>query len=126
MTVEIPQKHWAQFCDKLNESQTGAMMDIRVQADGDFRLVAQSVPLKSTVFDEGHDACNNAIVIEFGLPNEKPSQHSVLGPARLVLRKQTDGDNFNLLEMPAENGMTVVIFHPGISRSFLKTLQIAT
>lgn len=101
-------------------------MDIRIQADGDFRLVARSVLLRSTAFDEAHDACNNAVVIEFGLPDEKPSQHSIIGPARLVLRKQMDGDNFNLLEMPAENGMTVITFRPGISRSFLKTLQIAT
>ena len=126
MTVEIPQKNWAQFCDKLNQSQTGAMMDIRIQADGDFRLVAKSVALQSTVFDEAHDACNNAIVIEFGLPDEKPSQHSVIGPARLVLRKGTDGDHYNLLEMPAENGTTVITLHPGISRALLNSLQIAS
>lgn len=125
MTIEIPQDRWAQFCDKLNELQAGAMMDIRIQADDDFRLVARSVPLQWTLYDEAHDACNNAIVIEFGLPDEKPAQHSVIGPARLVLRKKTDGDNYSLLEMPAENGLTVITFHPGISRSLLNELRIA-
>jgi len=125
MTIEIPPARWAQFCDKLNESQLGTMMDIRLEAGGDLRLVAQSVPLQAAVFVETRDACNSIILIEFGLPDERPVQHSVVDPARIILRKQSDSDRYNLLEMVAENGMTVIIFHPGINRKVLNDLQIA-
>ena len=124
MTIEIPEKCWKEFCDRL-DSRRESMMDIRLQSSGDMQVVAQDVPLQSMVFDEKSDPCNNTIVIGFGLPGERPAQHRVIEPSRLILRRESGGDHFNLLEMPAESGMTVIIFRPGISPALLNELPIS-
>lgn len=119
--MEIPQKSWKTFCDRLG-SQRDALMDIRQQGEGDsdLRLVAKGVPLQSINFYEG-DACNNSLVIEFG---EEIERHCIIEPFRLILRKEKGSEQFNLLEMPAENGTTVVLFHPGISPASLGDLEV--
>ena len=119
--MEIPQKSWQTFCDRMNV-QHDALMDIRQQSEGggDLHLVAKGVPLESMNFYEG-DACNNSLVIEFGAENER---HCIIDPGRLILRKENGSDHFNLLEMPAESGTTVVTFHPGIRPALLDELEM--
>ncbi len=122
MTIEIPPNQWKPFCEKLNALRD-ARLDIRVQADGDLRLVAQAMRLHSVNFYEG-DACNSTLVIEFGPPNERPMQHSVIEPIRMILRRENQSDRYHLLELPAESGTTRIIFHPGISPAILSELEI--
>lgn len=122
MTLEIPQKSWNQFFFKLN-SQRDALMDVRVEAGGDMRLVARDTPLQSVMYDVG-DACNSALTVEFGSPNGDLLQHRIIEPIRVILRKESNGDHYNLLEIPAESGLTVIIFRPGISPVFLQELEL--
>ena len=123
MTVEIPFESWKSFCEELT-AHVEAMVDIRVQSNGDLRLVAQDVRLQSASFDENSDACNSVLVLEFGTVGHKASQLRVVGPARLILRKERGDDHFHLLEMPAESELTVITFRPGISPAILKDLDL--
>jgi hypothetical protein len=123
MTIEIPQKSWKHFCEAMN-SQHDLLMDIRVQGGGDTQLVAQAAPLHSITFDDTGDACNNSLAIEFSSNDQGPSRHEIIEPIRLILRKESDGDHYNFLEIPAEGGTTVVIFHPGISPALLGELEL--
>jgi len=123
MTIEIPPTHWKLFCDKLN-ARRDTLMDIRVQAEGDMRLVAQATLLHAVTFYDSADACTSSLVLEFGPPNAKPFQYSIVEPIRFILRRESQGDHYHLLEMPAESGTTVIIFHPGISPTLLNELQL--
>jgi len=121
MTIEIPQNRWKPFCEKLN-AQCQALLDIRLQGD-DLRLVAQAALLRSLNFYEG-DAGNNSLVIEFGAADKPPAQHCVIEPIHFILRRESGGAHYHLLEIPSETGTTVIIFHPGISPALLSELEI--
>lgn len=116
MTIEIPQKSWRPFCDLVN-SHNGMLMDIRVQGEGDLRLVVQGAVLRSLEYSENDDVCSGSLLIEFSSEGsqKKPSEYRVIEPIRLILRKESKGEHYNLLEMPAESGTTVIVFHPGLN-----------
>jgi hypothetical protein len=122
MNIEIPQKCWNQFFAKLN-AQDDVRIDIRVQTETGMRLVAQGAPLFSVAFEVG-DACNNSLNLEFGPARERALQYRVVDPIRLILRKEGAGDHFNLLEIPAESGTTVIDLHPGVSPALLDELEL--
>jgi len=122
MNIEIPQKCWNQFFAKLN-AQDDVRIGIRVQTETGMRLVAQGAPLFSVAFEVG-DACNNSLNLEFGPARERALQYRVVDPIRLILRKEGAGDHFNLLEIPAESGTTVIDLHPGVSPALLDELEL--
>ena len=98
-------------------------MDIRLQLNGDVQLVAHGVPLQSVTLDETSEACNNVLLFEFGFPSSRPAQHRVVEPIRMILRKQSGGEQYNLLEIPAENGVTAIIFHPALGPDLVAALK---
>jgi hypothetical protein len=118
MTAEIPEKFWGQFCGTLNSQRV--LVDIRHEVEGELRVVAQGASIRSASLDETSDACNNIITFELG----SGSQHRVLEPTRLILRKDKRDVHYHLLEIPAESGTTVLVFHPGINLSMLGTFII--
>ena len=114
MVAEIPEKFWGQFCENLN-SQNEVLVDIRHEAKGEVRVVAQGTSIQSASFDETSDACNNILTFELG----SGSQYHVVEPIRLILRKENRSAQYHLLEIPAEDGTTVLVFHPGINLAML-------
>ncbi|HEX4342112.1 MAG TPA: DUF5335 family protein [Verrucomicrobiae bacterium] len=122
-TRELKQNEWKNFCGQLGDSQGGGLVTIQlVQADGSTDPVVADVPLQSVAFKENPDACNDTIVMEAGLPNERPHKHLIVEPVRLILRNGS-GDRFNQLEIIAESGTTLVTFHPGINPASLDRLS---
>ena len=114
MVAEIPEKFWGQFCENLN-SQNEVLVDIRHEAKGEVRVVARGTSIQSASFDETSDACNNILTFELG----SGSQYHVVEPIRLILRKENRNAQYHLLEIPAEDGTTVLVFHPGINLAML-------
>lgn len=122
MTIEIPSKNWPLFCEKINEQPHDSVSIRATEPDGQTRVVADQVPLVKIEFEKQNGACSDLLTISFGLPQERPAQHEVLEPIRLVLRKNAEGNRFNQLEILAENGTTEVHFGPGINPSLLESL----
>jgi hypothetical protein len=121
-TRELKPNEWKNFCRYLNESQHGCMITLKMaQPDGTADPVVTEVPLQSFNLKENPDSCNDEILIEAGLPNERPRQHTIIEPVRLILRNG-HGDRFNELDVIAENGTTVMTFHPGINPTALGNL----
>lgn len=121
MTIEIPQHFWAQFFERVS-AQDDLLIDIRIEKDGDLRLLAHSVPLQALIFEVG-DACNNTLTIAFGPARERTLRYQIVEPIRLILRKETEGDHYHLLEIPAESGTTIIHFRPGIGPAVLGDLE---
>jgi len=123
-TSEIAPKSWEQFCQRIHELHHGTMISIQhVHPDGSTRALAKDMPLQAFAFDSKSDACNDAVVIEAGLPNERPLQHRVIEPIRIMLKNGAHNDRYNQLQILAENGTTVLMFHPGINPALLKRLD---
>jgi hypothetical protein len=121
-TRELKQHEWKDFCRQLNEKHKGGMVTVQLlQSDGSADPVMKDMPLQSVVLKENPDECNNTMVIEAGLPNERPRQHLIVEPVRLILRNGS-GDRFNELDVIAESGTTLLILHPGINPASLDGL----
>ena len=116
MTKEIALKDWPAFCQIISEKYQGARINIQV-INGHVEKVAEAVTLKKLLLDEQSDACNNMLTIEM-----ESSQYQVVEPIHFILRKhpgQGDSEKFHDLEIFAENGTTVITFHPGIATNHL-------
>jgi hypothetical protein len=123
-TVEIGPKNWAQFCDKVQEICHGALLNIQLTPpEGATRTVARDLPLLRMTFDDKSDRCNNNLVIEAGLPGEKPLGHVVVEPIHIRLRDEGGEDRYHRLQIIAENGTTDVEFHPGLKAAQVEGLQ---
>jgi hypothetical protein len=122
MTIEIPQNCWIKFCEKAGHSGD-TLMDIRVQDEGDMRLLAQAALLRSLTYEAG-DAGNSTLVVEFGNSAQESRRYCVIEPSRLTLRQQSNGDRFDQLELPSESGNVTISFQPGISPALLAGLDI--
>ena len=122
MTIEIPSKNWSLFCDRITELPQEAVSIGLTEPGGRNRPVVDDVPLLNMVFQKQNDACNDVLTIATGLPNERPLQHEVLEPIRIVLWRSPDRTRFNRLEILAENGTTEVHFRPGIITELLEPL----
>ena len=121
-TRELKQNEWKDFCRQLNENHKGGMVTVQLlQSDGRTDSIMKDMPLQSVALHENSNECNDTMVIAAGLPNERPRQHMIVEPVRLILRNG-GSDRFNELDVIAESGTTLVIFHPGISPASLDGL----
>src|SRR3954471_9328961 len=113
MTTEIPQKLWPAFCKKLKEWHRGAVSIRWTEPGGTTRDVVQDVPLQAVALRHQSE-CNDVVIIEAGRPEERPLQHQVVEPIRIVLRTNGESGRYKQLEILAETGKTEVTFNPGI------------
>ena len=121
--VEVDQKKWEQFCDRVQATSQGAMVTIdEMNPDGSRKTIVQNMPLLKVALDDKSDPCNTNLIIEAGLPNQKPIRHVVVEPIHIRAKNET-GDRYNTLQIEAENGNTIVHFHPGLNPAWLKDFQ---
>src|SRR6185312_7114102 len=121
MTTEIPQAVWKQFCERISELYRGAVSIQIVEHDGQKRPVAEDVPLRTVILQK-QTVCNDVVTIEAGRPDERPLQHQIVEPIRIVLRTDGESGRYNHLEILAETGTTEIDFHPGINPALLEKL----
>jgi hypothetical protein len=122
MTTEIPQKLWKAFCERLKEWHRGAVSIRWIQPNGASLMVVENAPLKTIVFQTRENACSDVMTIETDLPDERPAQHQIIEPIRLVLRQNDESGRYKQLEILAETGKTEITFSPGIDSAFLAKL----
>ena len=112
MTHEIEQKNWPAFCRLISEKYQGTEVNLQL-INTRVENIVQGLPLQGLRLDQRTDACSDHLIIEAG-----SIQHEIVEPIRLILRKPTGqehAERFHALEIPAENGTTVLTFHPGIA-----------
>ncbi len=126
-TLEVSAKRWEQFCAAFQQLKGGTMISIEhLQPNGSRSMVARDVALVRIGLDTKNDACNTNLVIEAGLPGETPACHRVVEPIHLRLKNGDGSGRYHRLEITAENGVTTLIFHPGLNPDMLKGLEPAT
>jgi hypothetical protein len=114
-TIEVGRDHWENFCERITKTQQGALISIHVEEpDGRSNSIAQDQPLRSFRLDDQTDPCNTLLLIETGLPGQKGIEHRIIEPIHLRLKNGRD-DHYNLAQIMAENGTTVLTMHPGLN-----------
>jgi len=92
------------------------------QPDGSTANIARDVPLREIALDDKTDPCNTNLVIEAGTHN--PVRHVVVEPIHIRLRHDGTGERYNQVQIVAENGVTTVVFRPGLSPETLPGLRV--
>jgi hypothetical protein len=122
--MEVADRQWQQFCQQVQRLAGGVMASIQVQhPDGTTQAICWNVPLQRIAFDQTSDPCSDQLVLEVGLPGQKPVRHVVLEPIHLRLKNGKTGDRYHHLHILAENGTTLVTFHPGLSPALVRGLE---
>jgi hypothetical protein len=121
MTTEIPQQLWRQFCERINDLYRGAVSVQLIDSDGTRRAVVDGVPLRTVVLQK-QTVCNDVVTIEAGRPEERPWQHQIIEPIRIVLKTDGESGRYNHLEILAETGTTEIDFRPGINPALIEKL----
>jgi hypothetical protein len=122
MTTEIPSKNWQELCRRVSELHRGTVNIRLLEPNGKSSAGAGNIPFRSMIFQKRSD-CNDVLLIETGLPDQRPAQHQILEPIRIVLRKDGANGRFNLMEILAEDGTTEITFHPGLNLDSLEKLS---
>jgi hypothetical protein len=108
---EIEPKLWREFCETFTALNRGSMMTVeRVGPDGRTDEVARDVPFQRMTLDST-DACNDIVSFSLGTPGERRIQHEVIEP--IHVRVKLNGGGQKMLQLEAENGITLVHFHSG-------------
>jgi len=121
MTTEIPQKLWEQFCQRLNDLYRGAVSIRLAEPNGEKKPIADDAPLRSMTLQHQNE-CNDSVVIEAGSEDERPLQHQIVEPIRIVLWQDGESGRFNHMEILAEAGTMEIDFHPGIHSGILEQM----
>src|SRR6266705_6481833 len=126
-TIEISEKKWEEFCRQVDEICHEGLVGVQVEgANGAKKTIVHDLALQSIGLDDKSDLCNTNLIIEAGLPNEKPTMHVVVEPIHIRLKNDRDEKRYNRLEIIAENGTTIVELHPGLNSKELKGLEVMT
>jgi hypothetical protein len=123
-TLEVNQRKWPELCRRIAETCRGTMVRIeRVEPAGARTTIMADVPLQKFVWDDKSNPCNNNLLIETGADGEKPAQHVVVEPIHIRLKNGTNADRYSRVEIIAENGTTIVEFHPGLNPMLIQAFS---
>ena len=115
-TQEIKSTDWDRFCKKFLALHRGTLMRVRqVNASGQFVEVVQDMPLTDIWIETG--GCNDCLFLKFQLEGKREITHEVVGPIHVKLREENGGHKG--LQIDAESGSTLVLFHSGKLKELL-------
>ena len=121
---EILTQDWGTLCQRLNEFERGATVDIRWidRTTNVEREIAHAAEFEKISFDKT-DGCSDQITIHAG--GEKETRHEIMEPIHVLLRDAGNGGGgFNAVTVEAEEGTTILTFHPVIHAKWLDGLKL--
>ena len=122
MIREIDSHDWQEFCRRISLQRQGAVVSIEVVApDGLKTERAGNVTLQEMSFDAS-GACND--IISLRVRNEREELYEVIDPIHIKLKETENGNDFNSVQIDAENGTTWLTIHPAIHAQMLAGLKI--
>ena len=115
---EIKTQDWNTFCQRLNEFERGASVDILWidRASNAERSIARAAEFENISFG-ARDGCNDQIIIRAGGATE--TRHEIVEPINIRLRETGNDGNYNGVAIEAEEGITILTFKPAIHAKWL-------
>jgi hypothetical protein len=115
---EIKTRDWNTFCQRLNEFERGASVDIVWidRASNAERSIARAAEFEDISLG-ARDGCNDQITIRAGGATE--TRHEIVEPIKIRLRESGNDGHFNGVAIEAEEGTTLLTFQPAIHAGWL-------
>jgi hypothetical protein len=119
---ELRSTSWSDFCQRVSRQQNGGTLNIEVvEPDGRTVETASGVIFDRMALDTS-GGCSNVISVQG--TNEREVNHQIIEPIHILLRESSDRGDYNPVEIQAENGKTLLTFHPAIHEELLKGLDL--
>jgi Family of unknown function (DUF5335) len=120
---EIRSQDWNTFCERLNEFERGAIVDIHWidRATKTEKEIARAAQFQEITFGK-RDGCNDQIVVRAG--GKAQTRHEIVEPIHILLREMGEDGAFNAIAVEAEEGTTLLRFNPVIRPSWLEGISI--
>ena len=119
---EIRSQDWNTFCERLNQFEHGATVDIRWidRENKAEKEIARAAEFQEMRFGK-RDGCTDRIMVYAG--GETETHHEIVEPIHILLREQA-GHGFNAVAVEAEEGITLLRFNPVIRPAWLEGLAV--
>jgi hypothetical protein len=119
-TQEIESTKWEAFCKKFLELNRGTLMTVNhVALGGQSSEVVRDMPLTGVRMESS--GCNNSIFLNFSQAGRREITHEIIEPIHIALREGNEGHKG--LQIDAENGATIVLFHSGRVNELLQGIS---
>jgi hypothetical protein len=118
---EIRTQDWNTFCQRLNEFERGATVDIVWidRATKVERPVVRGAEFQEMSFGR-RDGCSDQIVIRADGEAGRETRHEITEPIHILLRESGPGGSYNAVAVEAEEGTTIMAFQPVIHAGWLE------
>lgn len=120
---ELDHQDWPSFCERINRLEGGATITIEtVRQDGTRTEVARNVPFEGLTYNPS-DPCNDIIFVRAS--GNGTTRHQITEPIHIKLKETETGAAFNSVLIEAENGTTILTFHPVLRHQWLEGLKLS-
>jgi Family of unknown function (DUF5335) len=122
---EIRTQDWNTFCQRLNEVERGATVDIHWidRASQREQDIARAAEFQEITFGQ-RNGCSDQVVIRAGAEGGKETRHEIVEPIRIRLRESGGDGNYNGVAIEAEEGTTLLTFHPLLRAGALQGVKL--
>jgi hypothetical protein len=120
---ELRNTSWSDFCERVSQQQHGGTLKIEVVGPDGRTVEAESGVIFDRMALDTSGACSNVISIRAA--NGREITHQIIEPLHILLRESNKQGDYNPVEIQAENGKTLLTFHPAIHEELLKGLALA-
>jgi len=121
-TKEIRSEDWEEICRRAGELSEQLLLTIEIlRPDGTKDQLGRDILFESMRLDRT-DPCDDRIIVD-GRAAGKPFSHLIVGPIHIRLKSNKNG-LFNSIQIGAEDGTTLLTFHPGLHPDLLQGLKV--
>lgn len=119
---EVKTQDWAAFWQRVNQNERGGTLNIhRVEPNGAKIEVATNAALDTVEFGR-RDDCNDRIAVRTS--GGSKGDLEIVEPIRIKLMESENGATFQSVIVEAEDGVTILTFHPTLRADWLKDLEL--
>jgi hypothetical protein len=119
---EVQSQDWAAFFERVNRNEHGGVVSAhKVQPDGAKVELARNAAFEEIDFGQ-RDDCNDGISIQMSGGTDR--RHEIVEPIRIKLMESENGATYQSVIIEAEDGATVLTFHPTIQAAWLSDLNL--
>ena len=119
---EVNTSDWAAFCERVNQNENGAAISVhKVELNGAKLEIAKNATFERMDFGR-RDDCNDGMSVR--LSGNSASDHTIIEPMHIKLAESENGTAFQSVIIEAEDGVTILTFHPVLKAVWLKDLKL--
>ncbi|MDB6022661.1 MAG: hypothetical protein JWQ04_2518 [Pedosphaera sp.] len=122
MLREINSHDWADFCHRVTQQRQGASVRIETILPNGLKTEQVGDATFQSMELDTSNSCNDVILLR--VRSEREIAYDIIDPVHLMLRETRSGEDFNPIQIEAENGTTFLTFHPAIHAQMLAGLKV--